>query len=89
MSKHEVEKPVEHAAKPVEKPAAKSYTVGDLLALQTENTALKAKLAVYEPPAPDPVEYPKWIYERDKDGQITRQTLVTDAAAEAAFQKAK
>ena len=77
MSKHEPEKPDKKSG----------YTVGDLLALQAENADLKAKLAAYEPPAPEKVEYPKWLYRRDAEGQILDQVLVADEAERATLAK--
>ncbi len=74
MSKHTIDK-------------AAGITVADVLALQAENADLKAALAVYAPPAPDPVPYPAWRYQRDAQGQITAQVIVVDATDDAKLGK--
>lgn len=70
--------------KTVEEAALDAVAGVDVDALIAENVALKLALARHEPSPPPIIEYPKWLYKRDADGQPYDKCIVPDAAAHAA-----
>lgn len=48
--------------------------------LKAENDKLKARLAQYEPATAAPIEFPKLVHKRDKDGNAIDERLVQNKA---------